>query len=134
MWTALHSYPFYNSEQQSQRYVKLGEPKAYVPPIDGEARSVYERAVVEAWESYARLSAILKDDTFAILKRLRNITPKASADRLKALEKEAEEGVETALRDSAGGVHGDGHTISGITLYRLMRMARASDTPHRRAK
>ena len=38
VWTALHSYPFYNSEQQSQRYVKLGEPKAYVPPIDGEAR------------------------------------------------------------------------------------------------
>ena len=65
MWTALHSYPFYNSEQQSQRYVKLGEPKAYVPPIDGEARAVFERAVVEAWESYARLSAILKDDTFA---------------------------------------------------------------------
>ena len=76
VWTALHSYPFYNSEQQSQRYVKLGEPKAYVPPIDGEARAVFEQAVVEAWESYAKLSAILKDDTFAILKRLRNITPK----------------------------------------------------------
>ena len=132
VWTALHSYPFYNSEQQSQRYVKLGEPKAYVPPIDGEARAVFERAVVEAWESYARLSAILKDDTFAILKRLRNITPKASADRLKALEKEAEKkAIETAryvipLAAFTAMVH----TISGITLYRLMRMAQASDTPH----
>ena len=132
VWTALHSYPFYNSEQQSQRYVKLGEPKAYVPPIDGEARAVFERAVVEAWESYARLSAILKDDTFAILKRLRNITPKASPDRLKALEKEAEKkAIETAryvipLAAFTAMVH----TISGITLYRLMRMAQASDTPH----
>ena len=132
VWTALHSYPFYNSEQQSQRYVKLGEPKAYVPPIDGEARAVFERAVVEAWESYARLSAIRKDDTFAILKRLRNITPKASPDRLKALEKEAEKkAIETAryvipLAAFTAMVH----TISGITLYRLMRMAQASDTPH----
>ena len=132
VWTALHSYPFYNSEQQSQRYVKLGEPKAYVPPLDGEARAVFERAVVDAWESYARLSAILKDDTFAILKRLRNITPKASPDRLKTLEKEAEKkAIETAryvipLAAFTAMVH----TISGITLYRLMRMAQASDTPH----
>jgi thymidylate synthase ThyX len=43
VWSALHSYPFYNSEQQSQRYVKLGEPRAFVPPLDGEARAVYER-------------------------------------------------------------------------------------------
>ena len=37
VWTFLHSYPFYNSEQSSQRYVKLREPRAFVPPIDGEA-------------------------------------------------------------------------------------------------
>ncbi len=45
VWSALHSYPFYNSEQQSQRYVKLGEPRAFIPPLDGEARRVYERAI-----------------------------------------------------------------------------------------
>jgi len=28
VWTFLHSYPFYNSEQSSQRYVKLKEPRA----------------------------------------------------------------------------------------------------------
>ena len=33
VWTFLHSYPFYNSEQSSQRYVKLKEPRAYVPPL-----------------------------------------------------------------------------------------------------
>ena len=128
VWSALHSYPFYNSEQQSQRYVKLGEPHAFVPPIDGEAREVYERAIVDAWESYARLSALLKDDTFRILKRLRHVTPKASADRLKAIEREAEKkAIETAryvipLAAFTAMVH----TISGLTLYRLMRMANAS--------
>ena len=43
VWTFLHSYPFYNSEQSSQRYVKLKEPRAFVPPLDGEARDIYER-------------------------------------------------------------------------------------------
>ena len=44
VWSVLHSYPFYNSEQSSQRYVKLNEPRAFVPPISGEALDVYEQA------------------------------------------------------------------------------------------
>ncbi len=133
VWSALHSYPFYNSEQQSQRYVKLGEPRAFVPPpLTGEALNVYERAIVDAWDSYARLSALLKDDTLRILKALRHVTPNASADRLKTLEREAEKkAIETAryvipLAAFTAMVH----TISGITLYRLVRMTNASDTPY----
>jgi thymidylate synthase ThyX len=132
VWSALHSFPFYNSEQQSQRYVKLGEPRAFVPPIDGEARRVYEQAIVDAWESYAKLSELLKDDTFRILKSLRNVTPNASADRLKAIEREAvKKAIETAryvipLAAFTAMVH----TISGITLYRYQRMMHANDTPY----
>src|SRR5262245_18542998 len=59
VWTFLHSYPFYNSEQSSQRYVKLKEPRAFVPPICGEAKAVFEQAVVRAWDRYAELSALL---------------------------------------------------------------------------
>ncbi len=55
VWTFLHSYPFYNSEQSSQRYVKLKEPRAFVPPISGEALDVYEAAVLRAWDRYAEL-------------------------------------------------------------------------------
>src|SRR5688500_19982395 len=44
VWTFLHSYPFYNSEQSSQRYVKLKEPRAFLPPIAGEALDGYESA------------------------------------------------------------------------------------------
>src|SRR5881397_843114 len=67
VWTFLHSYPFYNSEQSSQRYVKLKEPRAFVPPISGEALAVYEAAIVRAWDRYAELSALLKDDALVIL-------------------------------------------------------------------
>ena len=131
VWSFLHSHPFYNSEQQSQRYVRLDEPRALVPPLVGEARDVYERAVLDAWASYARLSALLKDDTFRILKELRYVTPRASAARLRGIEREAEKkAIETAryvipLAAFTAMVH----TVSGITLYRLWRMAESGDAP-----
>lgn len=131
VWSVLHSHPFYNSEQQSQRYVKLNEPRALVPPLEGEARDVFERAVLDAWASYARLAALLRDDTFRILKQLRYVTPRASAERLKAIERDAEKkAIEVAryvipLAAFTAMVH----TVSGITLYRLWRMAGAGDTP-----
>src|ERR1700752_4589331 len=31
VWSFLHAHPFYNSEQQSQRYVRLDRAQAYVP-------------------------------------------------------------------------------------------------------
>jgi flavin-dependent thymidylate synthase len=131
VWTFLHSYPFYNSEQQSQRYVKLHEPRALVPPLAGEARDVYEQAILGAWGSYARLSAVLKDDTFRILKELRYVTPRASAERLRNIEREAEKkAIETARYViPLGAFTAMVHTVSGITLYRLWRMAESGDAP-----
>src|SRR6202161_2773026 len=37
VWSFLHSHPFYNSEQQSQRYVRLDRAQAYVPPEGASA-------------------------------------------------------------------------------------------------
>jgi thymidylate synthase ThyX len=131
VWSFLHSHPFYNSEQQSQRYVKLNEPRAYVPPLAGEALDVYERAVLDAWASYGRLSALLKDDTFRILKDLRYVTPRASAERLRGIEREAEKkAIETARYViPIAAFTAMVHTVSGITLYRLWRMAESGDAP-----
>ena len=33
VWSFLHAHPFYNSEQQSQRYVRLDRAQAYIPPV-----------------------------------------------------------------------------------------------------
>src|SRR6201987_5763459 len=53
VWSFLHAHPFYNSEQQSQRYVRLDRAQAYVPQ-DGEtfgpaANVIYSRAISRAW-------------------------------------------------------------------------------------
>src|SRR6201987_5619419 len=48
VWSFLHAHPFYNSEQQSQRDLRMERVQAYVPPVDlyfNEAsRNIYENA------------------------------------------------------------------------------------------
>jgi len=102
VWTFLHSYPFYNSEQSSQRYVKLREPRAYVPPLSGAARDVYESAIVRAWDRYAELSALLKDDALAILKELRYVRPNTSPERLKLIDRMVADSRAIGLNHTAG--------------------------------
>ena len=71
VWCFLHGYPFYNTEQQSQRYVRLDEVAAHVPPsLSGEARKVYERAIEDAWRAYAELTRRLEPVTLSILSEL----------------------------------------------------------------
>jgi thymidylate synthase ThyX len=112
--------------------VKLSEPRAYVPPIAGEALVVYERAVLDAWASYGRLSALLRDDTFRILKELRYVTPRASAKRLEVIERDAEKKAIEVARYviPIAAFTAMVHTVSGVTLYRLWRMAASGDVPH----
>jgi thymidylate synthase ThyX len=132
VWTFLHSYPFYNSEQSSQRYVRLREPRAFVPPLDGEARDVYETAIVRAWDRYAELSALLKDDAFAILKELRYVRPTTSPGRLEQIERDAEKrAIETARYViPIAAFTSMVHTVSGIVLHRLYRMVNSGDSPY----
>ncbi len=132
VWTFLHSYPFYNSEQSSQRYVRLKEPRAFVPPLTGEARRVYEAAIVRAWDRYGELSALLKDDALAILKDLRYVRPTTNPERLKGIERDAEKrAIETARYViPIAAFTSMVHTVSGIVLHRLWRMVNTSDTPY----
>lgn len=132
VWSFLHSYPFYNSEQSSQRYVKLKEPRAFAPPLSGEALRVYEDAVVRAWDRYAELSALLKDDALAILKELRYVRPTTNPERLKQIEKDAEKrAIETARYVvPIAAFTSMVHTVSGIVLHRLQRMVNTGDAPY----
>jgi thymidylate synthase ThyX len=135
VWTFLHSYPFYNSEQSSQRYVKLREPRAFVPPLSGEALSIYEAAIVRAWDRYAELSSLLKDDAHAILKELRYVRPTTPPERLKQIDKDAEKrAIETARYViPIAAFTSMVHTVSGIVLHRLNRMVNTGDSPHEAA-
>src|SRR2546428_9039496 len=59
VWSFLHAHPFYNSEQQSQRYVRLDRPQAYIPLVSlffaDVSRHIYQTAIARAWHCYREL-------------------------------------------------------------------------------
>jgi len=135
VWSFLHAHPFYNSEQQSQRYVRLDRAHAYVPAeslfFNEGSRAIYERAIARAWNYYRELSALLSGDARAILNDIWHVGPMSHVNRIQKIERSAEKrSIEIAryvlpLAAFTTMVH----TISGIVLHRLWRMCSASDTP-----
>jgi thymidylate synthase ThyX len=132
VWTFLHSHPFYNSEQSSQRFVRLDETRAYVPDsLAGEARSVYEEAIESAWETYRRLTTLLRKDTLRILTDLRHLSANASEKRRRKVAREAEKKAIEIARYAipVAAFTSMVHTVSGIVLHRMYRMMGTGDAP-----
>ena len=135
VWSFLHAHPFYNSEQQSQRYVRMDRVQAYVPPVDlyfnESAREIFEQAISRAWSYYRELSALLINDTRAILADIWRVGPNSNPKHVLKIERAAEKrAIEIARYVLPVAAHTTMvHTISGIVLHRLWRMAAASDAP-----
>jgi thymidylate synthase ThyX len=132
VWSFLHSHPFYNSEQSSQRFVRLDEISAFVPEGLGPlAREVYEDGIATAWAAYRTISQIIKEDTNKILSDLRHLSPNASEKRRKKVAREAEKKAIELARYviPVAAFTSMVHTISGIVLHRLHRMMRTGDAP-----
>src|SRR5690348_5166708 len=94
VWSFLHAHPFYNSEQQSQRYVRLDRALAYVPPASqqfgAEERAIFERAVGRAWDAYRELTSLLKHDARRILGDIWHLGPMSHPKRADKVERQAE--------------------------------------------
>jgi thymidylate synthase ThyX len=132
VWTFLHSHPFYNSEQSSQRFVRLDEIKAHVPEgLSPETREVYNGAIEHAWEAYRKLTELLRDDTLRILSDVRHLSESASEKRQKKVRREAEKKAIEIARYviPVAAFTSMVHTVSGIVLHRLHRMMLTGDTP-----
>jgi thymidylate synthase ThyX len=135
VWSFLHAHPFYNSEQQSQRYVRLDRAHAYVPAeslfFNEGSRAIYERSIARSWNYYRELSALLAGDAREILNDIWHVGPMSHVNRIQKIERSAEKrSIEIAryvLPIAAFTTMV--HTISGIVLHRLWRMCSASDTP-----
>ena len=143
VWSLLHSHPFYNSEQVSQRYVEVHAGGFAVPPLEGEALAAYERCVARQMDDYHRLTELC-------------LPPVESAyhARFPGRRKGDAGGASGAggaggAGDAGGGKGGRDvrrraqevaryvlpvatfahmyHTVSGITLLRLWRMCQQPD-------
>jgi thymidylate synthase ThyX len=135
VWSFLHAHPFYNSEQQSQRYVRMERAQAYVPPVslffDPGSREIYEAAIARAWAYYRELSVLLVADARTILNDIWHIGPMSHPKRIQKIERSAEKRAIEVARYvlPVAAFTTMVHTVSGIVLHRLWRMSSASDTP-----
>jgi thymidylate synthase ThyX len=127
IWSFLHSHPFYNSEQVSQRYVEVKPGSFAIPPLEGKALEIY-RATVESQVSvYQELCGSLVPlveaeyyERFPARAKRREIYGKET-------RKKAQEVARYVLPVATFAYLY--HTISGLTLLRYYRMAEQQDAP-----
>lgn len=127
LWTFLHSHPFYNSEQVSQRYVEVKAERFVLPPLDGEAREVFAGRLEEQRAEYQSLIGLLTPVCEAAYFR-RFAARAAKADRYAAeIQKRAQEVARYVLPVATEAYLY--HTVSGLTLLRYRRLCETYDAP-----
>jgi flavin-dependent thymidylate synthase len=129
LWTFLHSHPFYNSEQVSQRYVEVSKGNYAVPPMGPVERDIYESTARRQQEAYARLTELL---TPIAGERFFSLLPGRTRGDGRArfagsVKKRAQEIARYVLPVSTFSYLY--HTISGITLFRYWRLCESMDAP-----
>jgi thymidylate synthase ThyX len=127
IWSFLHSHPFYNSEQVSQRYVKVKPGNFLTPPLEGKAQEIYLETIKKQTEDYETLIRVLKGPISA-----------EYYDRFKSRKKYAEKwdgSVDKRCYEVARYVLGVGttaylyHTVSALTLLRYVKLCDLFETP-----
>jgi thymidylate synthase ThyX len=124
IWSFLHSHPFYNSEQVSQRYVTLRPDAVAVPPLASEAQALYRKTVARQMAAYAEFSerlVPLADREWAAR------FPRARKHFARDVKKKAQEIARYVVPVAAWSYLY--HTVSGITLLRYYRLCRQLDAP-----
>jgi flavin-dependent thymidylate synthase len=129
LWTFLHSHPFYNSEQVSQRYVEVKAGQYAVPPMLPAERELFESTARRQQAAYERLTELL---TPLAAERYFGIFPgRTRGDgRLRfagAVQKRAQEIARYVLPVATFAYLY--HTVSGVTLFRYWRLCETFDAP-----
>ncbi|MFM8269464.1 MAG: FAD-dependent thymidylate synthase [Pseudomonadota bacterium] len=127
IWTFLHSHPFYNSEQVSQRYVKVKPSSFVVPPLSEKGQVIYEQTIRDQMSTYEKLIEVLRPPIRTDY-----------YDRFKSRKKYSDKWdpqVEKRLYEVARYALGVGttaylyHTVSALTLLRYWRLCQEFETP-----
>lgn len=127
LWSFLHSHPFYNSEQVSQRYVDVDQNNFLTPPLMGKAADVYRDTIRKQMEAYFKLidmtSTTVRDEYFRIY-------PARKADESAWKDAIHKRVIESARYVLPIATHAHlYHTVSGLTLHRYHKLCLQYDTP-----
>ncbi len=127
LWTFLHSHPFYNSEQVSQRYVAVKPDQVVLPPIEGEAKAVFLRRVGQQMEEYRALVDLLMPVCERAYFRRFQARARRRDKYLGEIRKRAQEVARYVLPLATQAYLY--HTVSGLTLLRYWRLCATYDAP-----
>ncbi len=126
LWSFLHSHPFYNSEQVSQRYVEVKRGTYAVPPMPASAEAKYTACVDAQMESYRALIEMLTPIAAAEYYRLFPARKKIAKHR-RDVKKKAQEVARYVLPVATFAFLY--HTVSGLTVLRYWRACEQFDAP-----
>ena len=129
LWSFLHSHPFYNSEQVSQRYVEVKAGNFAVPAMGPAERAIFEGQARRQEEAYRRLTELLIP---LVSERYFGLFPgrtrgNGRARFAGAVKKRAQEIARYVLPVATFAYLY--HTVSGVTLFRYWRLAESFDAP-----
>ena len=129
LWSFLHSHPFYNSEQVSQRYVEVAGGNYAIPPMGPAERDIYEKTALAQQAAYERLTQLL---TPLAGERYFGLFPVRTRGEGRkkfggAVQKRAQEIARYVLPVATFAYLY--HTVSGITLFRYWRLCESFDAP-----
>lgn len=128
VWSFLHSHPFANSEQVSQRYVPVAAEAVYEPPsLPEKAKPHYRATVAHLHAAYTQLvEALAPVAETELLARFP--TWKRHPDRLTRQTRRKAQEVARAVLPVAT-LTSLYHTISCLTLFRYRRLCAQADVP-----
>lgn len=129
LWTFLHSHPFYNSEQVSQRYVEVRSGNYAVPPMLPAERELFEATARKQEAAYRRLTELLVP---LAAERYFGLFPGRGRGEGRekwsgAVQKRAQEIARYVLPVATFAYLY--HTVSGVTLFRYWRLCETYDAP-----
>ncbi len=121
-WEILHSHPFYNTSQASQRYVKLDEIGAVIPEFkEKSSRELFVKGITEAWDMYRKLSDILTPEVKKhYCRRFKKDPTKLDDNDMDSISKRAIEVARYTIPIAA--YTSMIYSINGVTLHRLHRL------------
>jgi thymidylate synthase ThyX len=125
-----HNHTFYNSEQQSQRYVEMKRADVVVPPAvkaNVQALAIYENAIRTAWDAYHDLRDHLVQPNLRVMSAIGKVKGQTEKQIHTEAEKKSQEMARYVIPIAAATQMY--HTISGIVLLRYLRMCEAGNTP-----
>lgn len=127
LWSFLHAHPFYNSEQVSQRYVKVAPGRYTVPPMETKQQELFEKIIARQMADYERLNEVLfphvREEYFQLFPVRRNYLERYE----RIIHKKCYEVSRYVLPVATHAYLY--HTISALTLMRYWRLADYFDTP-----